>query len=260
MWDCPAFLDLPERGAKPRTAGITHVIDTGANTALLEAVLTETGHLIDILKVGWGISYIDRNLKSRLALCSSYGVTVCLGGTLLEVCEAQGKLSEFRRWAQAIGVDAVEVSNGLEEMAGDRKAALIKSLSEDFTVLAETGSKSCESTVKPSEWIREMARDLQAGASYVVTEGRESGTVGLYREDGSLRDELLEQIVTNLPMERVIFEAPRKAQHAELINRLGAGVNVGNIAIADLLSLETLRLGLRADTAKVRIIHPEDCR
>lgn len=252
MWDCPGFLDLPERAGKPRTAGVTHVLDKGMPIPALEACLAHTGPLIDVLKIGWGTAYIDPALKQRVTLCQSAGVHVCLGGTLLEITEAQGRVDELISWACGVGITAVEVSDGLQAIGRDRKAELVRRLAERFVVLAETGAKDSRAPVVAADWVDEMTTDLAAGASWVVVEGRESGTVGLYHEDGSLRTELVDAITTGLPLDRVIFEAPRKAQQTWLIRRLGPEVNLGNVPPEEVLPLETLRLGLRADTAPVR--------
>jgi phosphosulfolactate synthase len=249
VWDTPCFLDLPARQSKPRKTGITHVLDTGVPTATLEAMLAETGHLIDIVKIGWGTAYIDPEIESRVSLCQVHGVISCLGGTLLELCEVQGRIEDLRLWANDIGVDAVEISNGMQRMSPERKSSLVAQFAEEFIVLAETGAKDGRVPVIPNQWISEMLADLDAGAAYVIAEGRESGTVGLYHADGSVRTDLLDSIA-ELNTGRVIFEAPRKAQQSELVGRFGADVNIGNVAISDILALETLRLGLRADTAR----------
>lgn len=256
MWDCPDFLELPERDHKPRRRGLTHVLDKGVTTAALEALLAQAGDFVDVLKIGWGIAYVDPTVKDRVALCNAAGVTVSLGGTLLEVCVAQGRVDELRRWAAGIGIDAVEVSDGLQAMTSARKTQLVRSLSADFMVLAETGAKDGHAPVVTDHWLAEMEADLAAGASWVIAEGRESGTVGLYHDDGSVRAELVEAIAARLPVDRVIFEAPRKAQQTWFIHRFGAGVNLGNVALDDVLPLETLRLGLRADTAHASLGAP----
>lgn len=219
---------------------------------ILEAILAQAANLIDILKIGWGIAYVDRTVRDRVALCRNAGVLACLGGTLLEVAVAQGQLSQFRRWASAIGIGAVEVSNGLGGLSLDAKAGLVRKLSGDFVVLAEAGAKDRRVPVVAARWIDEMEADLASGATWVVAEGRESGTVGLYRGDGAPRESLLERIEARLPVDRVIFEAPQKAQQAWFVHRFGARVNLGNVQPDDVLPLETLRLGLRADTARVR--------
>ena len=140
MWDGPDFLDLPARDRKPRLRGLTHVLDKGTTMPELEAVLAGVGHLIDVFKIGWGISYVDRTVKERVALCGAAGITVCLGGTLLEVCAAQGKVDELREWAIDLGVDAVEVSNGLRALRAGQKTGLVRTLAADFQVFAETGA------------------------------------------------------------------------------------------------------------------------
>jgi phosphosulfolactate synthase len=251
MWECPSFLALPEREAKPRSHGLTHVLDKGMTIPALEALLAHTAPLIDVLKIGWGTAYIDVALKDRVALCQSAGVFTCLGGTLLEIAEAQGRVDELADWACEVGIAAMEVSNGLQAIGPARKTELVRRLSADFVVLAETGAKDGHVPVVVDDWITELAADLDAGARWVVVEGRESGTVVLYHEDGSLRTDLVDAIAERLPVDRVIFEAPRKAQQAWLIQRFGANVNLGNVPPDEVIPLETLRLGLRADTAVV---------
>lgn len=251
VWNYPKFLDLAERAGKPRECGLTHVLDKGATITALDALLVQAGHLVDIIKIGWGIAYIDPVVKERVALCHAAGVTVSLGGTLLEMAVAQNRLTELRRWAADIGVDALEVSNGLGALTPRRKAALIRELSDEFVVLAETGLKSRTTPVVASAWVAEMEADLAAGARWLIAEGRESGTVGLYETDGSVRAELVEAIVAHLPVERIIFEAPRTPQQSWMVRHLGADVSLGNIAPEEVLPLETLRLGLRADTARL---------
>ena len=155
---------------------------------------------------------------------------MCLGGTLLEICAAQGKVDQLRRWASGIGVDAVEVSNGLQAITTDRKTELIGALSADFTVYAETGAKDGAVPVVTEDWLTELEGDLAAGASWVIAEGRESGTVGLYRPDGGVRAELVDAIAARLPVDRVIFETPRKAQQTWFVRTFGPGANLGNVA------------------------------
>lgn len=249
MWDCPDFLDLPERTQKPRDSGITHVLDKGLPVDALDFLLAQTGHLVDVLKIGWGIAYIDPSSKDRVARCDANGVNVSLGGTLLEIAAIQGRVEELRQWAAELGVHAVEVSNGLQRLTSDDKSALVRSLAEDFIVLAETGAKDGHSPVVAKTWIAEMEADLEAGARWVIAEGRESGTVGLYDENGEVRESLVEAIVERIPLELVIFEAPLKAQQVWFVEHLGANANLGNVATSDVIALETLRLGLRADTA-----------
>jgi phosphosulfolactate synthase len=230
---------------------LTHVLDKGTTITGLDALLVQAGHLVDIIKIGWGIAYIDPVVKDRVALCRAAGVVVSLGGTLLEVAVGQGRLSELRRWAADIGVNALEVSNGLGALTRQRKTTLIRELSEEFIVLAETGMKDSSLPVMADAWLAEMEADLAAGARWLIAEGRESGTVGLYESDGTVRAALVSTIAAHLPVEQIIFEAPRPAQQSWMVRHLGADVNVGNIPPEEVLPLETLRLGLRADTARL---------
>ena len=249
MWDRPDFLRLPERAGKPRSAGVTHVLDKGTPPVVLDGMLASTADLADIVKIGWGIGYLDRTLKHRVATYQRAGLLVSLGGTLVEIAVAQGELTALLRWAAATGIDALEVSDGLGWLPAGRQRALVAELSVDFVVLAEVGVKDAAIPVAAEVWAEEMNADLAAGATWVVAEGRESGTVGLYDPDGAVRTDLVEDLVDAVPADRVIFEAPTKAQQAWFVRRFGADVNLGNIAVDDVLALETLRLGLRADTA-----------
>jgi phosphosulfolactate synthase len=246
--ECPSFLQLPARTAKPRSCGITHVLDSGLTPEGTRAFLGQAGHLVDIVKVGWGIGYIDPQLSTRVAICTELGCPVSLGGTLLEVAAIQDRVGELRDWALSVGMTHIEVSNGLRALTASRKHALVRELSADFVVLAETGAKEGNYPPTPAEWAEEMTRDLDAGASWVIAEGRESGTVGLYHADQGIREDLVSAILAWVPAEKVIFEAPGKSQQAWFVRQFGADVNIGNVAPASVLALETLRLGLRADT------------
>ncbi|MBA2389111.1 MAG: phosphosulfolactate synthase [Geodermatophilaceae bacterium] len=249
MTEGPTFLELPARLSKPRVRGITHLLDKGLPPRATEDLLSQAAHLIDIVKIGWGIGYLDPTLPRRIASYAAAGVPVCLGGTLTEIVAHQDRVGQFRDWALSIGISHVEVSNGLQALSDDRKLGLIKELCADFVVLAETGSKDGNYPTTPHEWVEEMTRDLDAGAEFVVAEGRESGNVGLYHADQAVHEEIVSEILMQIPQDRIIFEAPVKAQQTWFITTLGAEVNLGNIEPSSVLPLETLRLGLRADTA-----------
>jgi phosphosulfolactate synthase len=249
--ECPSFLQLPARTAKPRSSGITHVLDSGLTPEGTRAFLGQVGHLVDIVKVGWGIGYVDPELSTKVSTCTEHGCPVSLGGTLFEVAALQDRVGELRDWALSVGMTHIEVSNGLRALTASRKHALVRELSADFVVLAETGAKEGNYPPTPAEWAEEMTRDLDAGASWVIAEGRESGTVGLYHADQGIREDLVSAILAWVPADKVIFEAPGKSQQAWFVKQFGADVNIGNVAPASVLALETLRLGLRADTVSV---------
>ena len=244
----PAFLPLPERSAKPRDAGLTHVLDKGQTVESTQSVLTTSAPLIDVWKFGWGIAYVDTALPEKLAVLRAAEIRTCLGGTLLEISWAQGKAQECLHWAAEVGFDAVEVSRGVAPMTVADKWELLARAAESFEVLSEVGHKDPELVLTPDEWASEVAGDIAAGARWVITEGRESGTVGIYREDGSIREDVVAAAVGAGGVDRILFEAPRKDQQAWLIRTFGPDVNLANIACDEVLALETLRLGLRADT------------
>lgn len=244
----PGFLALPQRPVKPRTSGFTHVLDKGLSLVGLESLLQTAGESIDFLKLGWGTAYVSDGVKAKVGLCRDAGVSLCLGGTLLEICEHQDRLADYVSWVHRLGATHVEVSDGALGMPVQRKRELIRMLSQEFRVLSEIGSKDPTDSVVASDWVAEMTGDLAAGAALLIAEGRESGTVGLYLPSGEVRADLVDAVIDALPADRIIFEAPRKDQQAWFIRRLGSSANLGNIAAEEVVALETLRLGLRSDT------------
>ena len=244
----PDFLRLPPRSPKPRLTGLTHVLDKGISYIELEALLESAASFIDLWKFGWGTAYLDSNVEKKVATLTRHGIRACVGGTLLEVAWLQGETQSCLAWAAEAGFPCVEVSNGVVAMPLGEKRRLIAEAADRFTVLAEVGSKDPLAPVTPSRWADEMAGDLQAGAAYVLAEGRESGTVGLYTPDGNVRGPVVDAVVSACGLWQVVFEAPRKDQQAWFICRFGAEVNLGNVLPADVVGLEALRLGLRADT------------
>jgi len=244
----PDFLDLPRRTAKPRRIGVTHVLDNGMPVAEAEHRLGAAADSIDIWKFGWGTAYIDPGLDAKLALLREHRVLACTGGTLLEVAWRDGATRPMMAWAARAGFTALEVSCGTIPIPREAKSELIRSAAGHFTVLAEVGSKDAAAPVTAQEWAADAAADREAGATWVVTEGRESGTVGLFDPAGEVRAEVVDAVVAAVGLPAVLFEAPRRAQQGWLIRRFGANPNLGNIAPSEVLALESLRLGLRSDT------------
>lgn len=245
------FLDLPPRSAKPRAAGLTHVLDKGLPLAELPGYLAGAASYIDLWKLGWGTSYLEPDPGAKVEALSRHAIRACVGGTLLEAAWAQGKAKDFLAWAGDQGFPCLEVSNGAVSMPLREKRTLIAEAADRFVVLSEVGSKDPAASVSARAWAEEMAGDLEAGAAWVLTEGRESGTVGLYEPDASVRPRVVEAVVEAVGVARVVFEAPLKDQQAWFINRFGADVNLGNVVLAEVLGLEALRLGLRADTIEL---------
>ena len=250
------FLDLPVRSRKPRTAGLTHVLDKGLPLDQVRGLLRVYTPYVDIWKFGWGTAYVDRGLDRKISALKAHDVACCLGGTLLEIAWSQGRAEECLAWAERSGFDAVEVSRGVAAMPLDAKRELIKGAAETFVVLAETGIKDAQVVLSTRQWRDEIAEDLAAGATWIITEGRESGTVGIYDGSGAPKRDIIDAAVDAAGVGRVLFEAPRKDQQAWLINRFGPQVKLANIAPDEVLPLTTLRLGLRADTATLSLGRP----
>jgi phosphosulfolactate synthase len=242
------FLDLPERSPKPRDRGLTHVLDKGLSCAGVDALMEVCGDAVDIVKLGWGTALVTQNLQAKLARFRAHDVPVVLGGTLTEIALRDGRLEGLVAWCRELGIAHVEVSDGTIALAPERKREIIARLARDFTVFSEVGSKDDEKIMAPYRWVEEIEAELAAGAWKVIAEARESGTVGIFRGDGEVRMGLIDEIAHAVDTSSLIFEAPRKEQQVWFLKRFGREVNLGNIAPADVLSLETLRLGLRSDT------------
>ena len=244
----PDFLDLPRRPAKPRAQGITHVIDPGLSSRDAEGLMDSVDEYIDLIRLGWGTAYVTRDVRRKLDVYRDRDVPVMLGGTLTELAWLQGRIEALCAWLAELGIDRVEVSSGVVPIPGDAKLELIASLAREHVVYAEVGEKDPRALLAPYHWV-ELIRDaLQAGATQVICEGRATGDAGLYRPDGELRTGLVDEIAHEIELDRLIFEAPKRNQQAYFIEHFGTDVNLGNVHPGDVLSLETLRLGLRADT------------
>jgi phosphosulfolactate synthase len=248
--DFDGFLDLPPRAPKPRHTGLTHVIDKGLNLRDIEGLFDTGGQFVDIVKLGWGTSYVTNNLEKKISLYRSFGTPVVCGGTLFEVVYARDRLDEFKSWLQEFRFSHVEISDGTIEVPRERKLELIADFARDFVVLSEVGSKDAEVNIAPYLWVQWMREELDAGAWKVIAEGREAGTAGIYRPTGEMRTGLIDEIVHEIPVGDLIFEAPAKSSQAWFVKRFGPNVNLGNIPPEEVIPLETLRLGLRGDTLK----------
>ena len=244
------FLDVPARSPKPRSNGLTHVIDKGLNLRDIEGLFDTAGEYVDVIKLGWGSSYVTNNLEKKIALYRSFDTPVVCGGTLFEAAVSLGKLEEYRSWLVENRFSHVEVSDGTIDLPRERKLEIIAELAEDFVVMSEVGSKDSDVVYAPYQWVEWMKEELEAGAWKVITEGREGGTAGIYRPTGEMRTGLIDEIVHDIHASDVVFEAPSPASQAWFIRKFGPEVNLGNIPPDEVIPLETLRLGLRADTLK----------
>jgi phosphosulfolactate synthase len=227
------------------------VIDPGLPSGYLEDAVASAAPLIDVVKFGWGTSLVTDDLPRKIRCLRDHDVGFYFGGTLFEKFVAQDRLEEYLAWCRRWGTAVVEVSNGTIPLSNTAKAAYIRKCAAEFTVLSEVGFKDADRSMRlsPAQWVDCIAEDLEAGSSLVITEARESGRSGICRPDGELRWGLVEDILgSGLAPERLLFEAPTKDLQAHFVTRIGADVNLGNIKPDDVIGLETLRLGLRADT------------
>jgi phosphosulfolactate synthase len=233
---------------EPRVAGLTHVLDKGLGPRAWEDVLETSGVYIDVVKLGWGTAYVTPNLKRKLEVLQDKRVVI--GGTFFEAVWARGKVEEYKRWLGELGLTHVEISDGAVEIPREQKLELIAELARDFTVLSEVGSKDSSVEFSPDEWTSWLREELDAGAWKVITEARETGSSGIFTKSGEIRTDLIADIGEAVELDDVIFEAPTKAAQAWFIKQFGPEVNLGNIPPDEVIPLETLRRGLRADTLK----------
>jgi len=245
-------------GFEPRSGGLTHVLDKGLGPHAWEDVLETSGVYIDVVKLGWGTAYVTPNLRRKLDVLS--GKPVVIGGTFFEVVYVKDKVDEYKRWLADLGLTHVEISDGTVQIPREEKLELIADLARDFTVLSEVGSKDSEVNFAPYLWVQWIKEELEAGAWKVSTESRESGTAGIFRPSGEMRTGLIDEIVNEVEVADLIFEAPTKASQAWFVKEFGPTVNLGNIPPDEVIPLETLRLGLRGDTLKEVLLPDERTR
>ncbi len=239
---------LPERTAKPRNSGLTMIMDKGLSVREAEDLMSVGSEYTDFVKLGFGTSLITPGFEKKINIYKNAGVIPYFGGTLFEAFLIRDMLNEFIDFLDKNEVEYVEVSDGSYDFEHARKLEYISLLSEKFTVISEVGSKKANVVYTPDEWVSMMRSELEAGSIKVIAEARESGTIGIYNEDGSVNNLIICAISDHVKLENVLWEAPLKSQQSWFIKNFGANVNLGNIAPAEIISLETLRLGLRGDT------------
>lgn len=240
---------MPDRTQAPRTYGLNMVMDKGMGIAEVQNFLSVAKPYTDIVKLGFGTAYVTGNLKEKLSIYKANDIPVYFGGTLFEAFLVRNQLDDYIESAKEFGIHYVEVSDGSVSIPHTEKCAIIERLVKDgFTVLSEVGSKDASHVMAPYKWIEQMSAELSAGSSYVIAEAREAGNIGIYRGTGEVREGLVDEILTKIPQEKIIWEAPQKAQQLYFLELLGCNVNLGNIAPIEIIPLEAMRIGLRSDT------------
>ncbi len=243
-----ALKNIPYRTAKPRTYGTTMVMDKGMGLDGTRDFLSVAAPYVDIVKLGFGTSYVTNQLREKIDIYREYNIPVYFGGTLFEAFLVRDQFDDYLEVVKEFGLDHVEVSDGSITIPHIEKLGYIEKLAKHVTVLSEVGSKDAAHIMPPYKWIELMKAELEAGATYVIAEAREAGNVGLYRGSGEVREGLVQEILTQIPYEKIIWEAPQKSQQIYFLELLGANVNLGNIAPTEVLPLESTRVGLRSDT------------
>ncbi|HEC41416.1 MAG TPA: phosphosulfolactate synthase [Bacteroides sp.] len=239
---------IPERTSKPRQSGLTMMMDKGLSPREAEDFITSSSDYTDLVKFGFGTALITKGLEDKIKIYKEAGLIPYFGGTLFELFEIRGKFDEFRTFIDRYGIEMAEVSDGSMAMPHEEKLEYIRKLTKQVTVLSEVGSKVAGVDIPNDQWVGMMKSELEAGSWKVIGEAREYGTIGIYRKDGSANTELINDIVEQVSMDNVIWEAPVKSQQVWFIQLCGSSVNLGNIAPGEVVSLESLRLGLRGDT------------
>jgi phosphosulfolactate synthase len=239
---------IPDRHLKPRKAGLTMVMDKGLSVNDAKNFLSVSHPHVDIIKLGFGTSFVTPNLKEKLEVYRSYDIPVYFGGTLFEAFLIRNQFDDYINVCKEYGISYMEVSDGSVTIPHAEKCGYIEKLSKIGIVLSEVGSKDAAHIIPPYKWIELMRAELSAGSTYVIAEAREAGNVGIYRGSGEVREGLVQEILTQIPEEKIIWEAPQKAQQLYFIELIGCNVNLGNISPSEVIAMETMRIGLRGDT------------
>lgn len=239
---------LPERTEQPRSNGLTMVMDKGLSLRQAEDFVEASGHLTDVVKLGFGTTVVSKNLKEKIDFYHKHNLKVYLGGTLFEAFVARNMFDDYRKLIGDLGLGMAEVSDGSIHLPHEDKLEYISKLAKDYTVMSEVGSKEEGILIAPGKWVKMMETELQAGSWKVIAEARESGNVGIYRPNGTAHVVLVNKILAKVAAEDILWEAPQKAQQVWFIKLIGSNVNLGNIAPHDVIPLETLRIGVRGDT------------
>ncbi len=239
---------IPNRPEKPREKGVTMMMDKGLSIREVEDYIETSGHLTDLVKFGFGTSFVTTNLEQKIKLYQEAGIKTYFGGTLFEAFYVRKKVNDYRKLVDKMNMGTIEISDGSIILPHDEKCELIQKFSKDYTVLSEVGSKEAGMIISPAKWVKMMTNELEAGSWKVIAEGRESGSVGIFRSNGKPHTMLVNKIRAKVKPENILWEAPVKNQQVWFINLFGANVNLGNIAHNDMIPLECLRIGLRGDT------------
>jgi phosphosulfolactate synthase len=241
---------IPDRTSQPRTHGLTVISDKGLSLSEAQYLLSAAGPYVDMVKLAFGTPLVTSLLAEKIKLYQSYNVRVFFGGLLFEAFLIRDQLKEYIQLVEKYGINSIEISDGSIDISHEQKCNYIRQFSSRTKVFSEIGSKDKDKVkvTPPYKWIELMQAELDAGSSYLVAEAKEMGDVGIYRNSGEVREGLIEEILTKISAERIIWEAPVKDQQLYFIKLLGCNANLGNINANEVIGLEAMRLGLRSDS------------
>jgi len=132
---------MPDRLAKPRQSGLTMVMDKGLSTEEARNFMSVSYPHVDIVKLGFGTSYVSPNLREKIELYQSYEIPVYFGGTLFEAFLIRNQFEDYVRICKDYGISYMEVSDGSITIPHTEKCGYIEKLTQHGTVLSEVGSK-----------------------------------------------------------------------------------------------------------------------
>lgn len=243
-----AMLKLPNRTKEKRTFGITSIADFGISIGELKSILDDYSEFIDFAKMGIGTAYVTPKIKEKIQLYKEYDIEPYCGGTLFEKAFFQDKIDDYFVYLKQLGIEWIEISTGVLDIPLETRISLVEKCKQNFRVIGEVGSKDGTIEMSASEWQIEMIELIHAGCEYVIAEGRDSGTAGIYETNGKIKESLVSDVTEKVDFKKIIFEAPTTKSQMFFINQFGPNVNLGNVKLQDVLLLEAQRCGLRAET------------
>lgn len=264
-WEDVIRMPVSGRSSKPRTTGITMVIDKGIGLNQVKDLIQTSAEYIDIFKLTFGTSafYDSEFLVEKIRLLSAARIDVMPGGTFLEIALWKGCYKEYLKRAKELGFSTIEISDGTIDMdLSTRKDAIHLAIDAGFKVITEVGKKDPKESLPISFMHQLIKEDLENGAFKVIIEAREAGKgVGIFDQNGKIKQDEVDNIIAGVEDKDILlWEAPIKNQQQALILRFGTNVNLGNIPPDEILALEALRQCLRGDTLKMAYLAERESR
>ncbi|MEK6233972.1 MAG: phosphosulfolactate synthase [Planctomycetales bacterium] len=249
-------LILQPRSSKPRSQGVTMMIDWGVPHNQQADWLTVTAPYVDMAKIAVGVGALlsSETLTMKLELYRAHDILPFLGGMFLEHAVLHDKTEDFLQAVVDAGFDCVEISDNSLDLDLDEKCELIQLALEKYRlrVLGEVGKR--EGPESKSDLAEDAARCLEAGAEFVFLEAADFFAT-------EVNEAALERVVQNCGVEPLIFELPgpwiRDINPSDvhrimrwLINRFGSDCNIADVPPDLVLTLEALRVRLGVNVGR----------